>query len=90
MDLRPWKVRLKPGWDIHFKKFDMGIREQIMKKLDQMEQPLLARGLHSSRYQVEESGQYRIAFRQDEETRTKEVHFVGSHKQYEKWYRQEA
>ena len=86
MDLRPWKVELKPGWDAHFKKFDKATREQIMKKLDQMDQPLQARGMHSSKYQVEEVGQYRIAFRQDEKTLTKEVHFIGNHKQYEKWY----
>jgi hypothetical protein len=39
--------------------------------------------------QVEETGQYRIAFYQNEETRTKEIHFVGTHKQYEKWYKEQ-
>lgn len=89
MDLRPWKVVLKPEWDVHFRKFDKPVQQQIIKKLDQMEQPLQARGLHSSKYQVEEAGQFRIAFRQDEQTRTKEVHFVGNHKQYEKWYKEQ-
>jgi len=54
-----------------------------------MEQPLFARGLHSTHMQVEELGQYRIAFYQNEETRTKEVYFVGTHKQYEKWYKEQ-
>ena len=89
MDLRPWKVDLKPGWDTHFKKFDRLAQDRIIKKLDQMEQPLQARGLHSSKYHIEEAGQYRIAYEQNEETRIKEVHFVGNHKQYEKWYREQ-
>ena len=87
MDLKPWRVELKPGWNEHFKKFDKATQQRIMKKVDQMEQPMQARGLHSSRYQVEEVGQYRIAFETDEKTRTKAIYFIGDHKQYEKWYK---
>ena len=61
-----------------------------MKKLDQMEQPLVGRGLHGSRFLVEEVGQYRIAYEQDEPARMKSVHFVGTHKQYEEWYRNQT
>ena len=87
MDLTPWKLDFKPGWDLHFKKFDNSTRKHILNKLNQMKQPLGARGLHSSEFQVEEVGQYRIAFIEDETTKTKFVHFVGDHKQYEKWYK---
>ncbi|MFH1234873.1 MAG: hypothetical protein V1493_04655 [Candidatus Diapherotrites archaeon] len=87
MDLAPWKLEFKPDWGKHFKKFDSSEQKKILKKFGQMEQPLSARGLRSSRYQVEEVGQYRIAFIQDEESRTKKIHFVGNHKQYEKWYK---
>ncbi|MEK6942057.1 MAG: hypothetical protein AABW85_04340 [archaeon] len=60
-----------------------------MKKFEKMEQPLSAGGgLHSSNYQVEEAGQYRIAFIQDNQARAKSIHFVGTHKQYEKWFKQ--
>lgn len=78
----------RKGWDRRFKKFDKATQQKILKKLDQMKQPLSSRGLHSSRYQVEEVGQYRIAFIQDEKTRTKNIHFIGDHKQYEKWYKE--
>ncbi len=78
---------MKPGWDVHFKHFDKAVQGQLMKKLDQMEQPLVARGLYSSSYKIEEVGQYRIAFVEEESSRTKFVHFVGGHKQYEKWYK---
>lgn len=86
MKLDSWKIVFKPGWDIYFRDFDKSEQQKIMKKIDQMEQPLQARGLHSSRYCVEETGQYRIAFYQDGNHHTKEIHFVGNHKQYRKWY----
>ncbi|HLC93268.1 MAG TPA: hypothetical protein VJH23_06200 [archaeon] len=87
MELAPWTLDYRKGWDRHFAKFDKAVREKILKKLEQMKQPLTSRGMHASRYQVEEAGQYRIAFIQDENTRTKNIHFIGDHKQYEKWYR---
>ncbi|MCR4335388.1 MAG: hypothetical protein NUV57_02515 [archaeon] len=87
MELKPWKLEFIPDWDAHFKKFDKSVKEQILKKLNQMKQPLQARGLHSSKYQVEETGQYRIAIKTDSENRIKKIQFIGTHKQYEKWYK---
>lgn len=52
-----------------------------------MKQPLSGRGLHGSHFLVEEVGQYRIAFEQDRDARIKFIHFIGTHKQYEEWYR---
>lgn len=89
MDLTPWKLEFQPGWDIHFAKLDKAIQQQILRKFGQMKQPLQARGLHSSNYLVEEAGQYRIAFIQDDGSRVKKIHFVGNHKQYEKWYKKQ-
>ena len=89
MKLLAWQLVFKKGWDIHFKKFDTETQRRILKKLEQMKQPLQARGLKASRVSVEEAGQYRIAFFQDEEKRQKEIHFVGDHKQYEKWYKEQ-
>jgi len=87
MELKKWIIKFKPEWDIHFSDFDNETKKRVIKKINQMEQPLRARGLHSARIKVEEVGQYRIAFFQDEEKGTKEIHFVGNHKQYEKWYK---
>ncbi|MBI4360928.1 hypothetical protein HY572_04115 [Candidatus Micrarchaeota archaeon] len=87
MDLSEWRIEFEPNWDHHFRKFDRNTQLKIIKKIDHMKQPLVGRGLHGSPYMVEEVGQYRIAFEQDEKTRTKTVHFVGNHKQYEAWYR---
>jgi len=87
LELRLWALVFKKGWNRHFKNFDTATRQRILKKLEQMKQPLMARGLKASRVFVEETGQYRIAFYQNEEKRQKEIHFVGNHKQYEKWYK---
>ncbi|MFH0973376.1 MAG: hypothetical protein V1817_01135 [Candidatus Micrarchaeota archaeon] len=84
MDLASYRVEFKPGWDRYFKDFDKSVQKRIIKKLEQMKRPLQARGLHASRFRVEETGGYRIAFIQDDVNRVKRIHFVGSHPQYEK------
>ena len=89
LELKPWKLVFKKGWDRHFKKFDKSEQQRILRKLEQMKQPLKARGLKASKSVVEESGQYRIAFYQNEGKHQKEIHFVGNHKQYEKWYKED-
>ncbi|MFH1106388.1 MAG: hypothetical protein V1787_00680 [Candidatus Micrarchaeota archaeon] len=86
MELKPFRLEFNPGWDRHFRKFDRAVQERILAKLEQMKQPLPARGMHASRYKIEEAGGYRIAYIQDDEKREKRIHFVGDHKQYEEWY----
>ena len=86
LELTPFRIDFRPGWDRHFKDFDKTLQQRIIAKFKQMKQPLPARGLHTTRYKVEEVGGYRIAFIQDDENRVKHVHFAGNHKQYEKWY----
>ena len=49
-----------------------------------MENDLTPRGLHQSKYLVEEVGQYRIAYILDTQNKTKNIYFIGDHKQYEK------
>jgi len=87
LELNPWRLVFKSGWDKHFKKFDNETKKRILNKFEQMKQPLQGRGMHSSKYQVEETGQYRIAFIEYKEEGIKDIHFVGNHKQYEKWYK---
>ncbi len=86
MELNPWKLVFKKGWDKNFEKLDNSTQQRILKKFEQMKQPLQARGLKASKIVVEEVGQYRIAFYQNEKKQQKEIHFVGNHKQYERWY----
>ena len=65
---------------------DKAVKLQILKKLVQMErEDLKSRHLKKGlAYFVEEAGQYRICFSQEEKTR--KVWFIGNHKQYRKWY----
>ncbi|MFH0818176.1 MAG: hypothetical protein V1909_06120 [Candidatus Micrarchaeota archaeon] len=86
MKIEPWRLEFKPGWDENFAKFDRSVQLKILKKFEQMKNPLLGRGLHSSSYKVEEVGSYRIVYEEDGTAMAKHVHFVGTHKQYERWY----
>lgn len=86
LDLKPYRIDFRPGWDRHFRDFDKEIQRRILAKLEHMKQPLSGRWLHSFRYCVEEVGGCRIAFILDETNRVKHIHFIGNHKQYERWY----
>ncbi|MEK6953814.1 MAG: hypothetical protein AABX01_02320 [Candidatus Micrarchaeota archaeon] len=86
MELKQWRLEFKLGWDVHFKDFDKSAQQRIMKKIEQIKSPLQGRGLHSSRFKVEEAGGYRIAYIEDELAQSRRIHFVGDHKQYERWY----
>jgi mRNA-degrading endonuclease RelE of RelBE toxin-antitoxin system len=83
-----WNIEQIPGWDKYFRKFDKGIQHQILKKISQLMTTSNHRRLHQSKFCVEEVGQYRICFIITEETKTKYIHFIGNHKQYEKWYKE--
>jgi mRNA-degrading endonuclease RelE of RelBE toxin-antitoxin system len=86
MELKNWKLEFKPGWDSHFKDFDRQTQLRILKKFEQMKNPLQGRGLHSSRIKIEEVGNYRIGYIEDSASNTRRIYFVGDHKQYERWY----
>jgi mRNA-degrading endonuclease RelE of RelBE toxin-antitoxin system len=86
MELAPYRIGYRRGWDRHFDKLDAETQRQILKKIEQMKSPIVGRGLHSSEFRVEEVGGYRIVYALFEAERMKSIHFVGSHKQYEKWY----
>ncbi|MFH1199966.1 MAG: hypothetical protein V1708_02775 [Candidatus Micrarchaeota archaeon] len=67
-------------------KLDQPVLERIDKKIKQLQRELPARHLgHGLPYSIAEAGQYRIAFKTDEATKTKTVYFIGPHKEYEKW-----
>lgn len=89
LELKQWQLVFRKGWDKHFEKFDNSAKQKILKKLEQMKQPLQGRGLKASKAVVEEAGQFRIAFFQNEEKQQKEIHFIGNHKQYEKWFKEQ-
>lgn len=80
-----------PGWDIYFSKMDNSIQQMILKKIEKQKDETPARHMKFGvEFYVIEAGQYRIAIKILEKEKIKEIHFVGSHKQYEKWYKKLA
>ena len=76
------------GWDKCFGKFDEPTRERIHKKIRQLQVLEHARHLkHGLPIFVVETGQYRVCFGQEDHVRT--ILFVGTHKQYVRWYKRQ-
>ena len=74
------------GWESCFEKLDKGIRERVWKKIQQLKVLPQSRHLRQGfDFFVSEVGQYRIAYKVDEQRKVKVVHFVGDHKEYDKW-----
>ncbi|HIH19932.1 TPA: hypothetical protein HA244_01550 [Candidatus Micrarchaeota archaeon] len=58
--MESYSLRFDEGWDKHFKKFDASIQEHLMKKINQLRQPLNHRHMKQGLpYFVEEVGGYR-------------------------------
>ncbi|MDO8537571.1 MAG: hypothetical protein Q7S21_01680 [archaeon] len=85
-----YSIVLVPGWDINFSKMDNSIQQIIWKKIQKQKEETQTRHLRFGvEFYVIESGQYRIAIKIIEEEKIKKIHFVGNHKQYEKWYKKQ-
>jgi len=87
MKLVEWKIEFRKDWNKYFKKFDSNTQKKIFKKLKKMAETMKPRGLHRSRFCVEEVNQYRIVYTYDDKTNMKSIYFIGNYKQYEKWFR---
>ena len=67
-------------------KIDNSIRERLMKRIERMEHEPPGRHLmYGLGFFVVEVGQYRVVYKVEETTKT--IFFVGTHKDYEKWFR---
>jgi len=83
-----FRVGFAEDWDKYFKKLSKQEKEKIWKKILQLKGFGKARHLkHGLPFFVVESGQYRICFEEQKNSRT--IVFAGNHKQYEKWYRKQ-
>ncbi len=84
-----YALQFTPEWNACFEKLDKDIQHRIWKKVIQIEEGLPGRHMkHGLDYYVEEVGQYRICYREFEEKKVRWLHFVGDHKEYEKWVRE--
>ncbi len=83
-----YKILFENEWDEHYKKYDPSLQERIMKKIEKQQEEQNTRHLkHGIEFYVIEIGQYRCAIKINEQQKTKTIHFIGNHKQYEKWYK---
>ena len=81
-----FELHYADGWDIFYSKMDSSEKERIWKKIQQLKTLEKARHLKKGLpYFVVETGQYRVAFKEEAKKRT--IYFAGNHKQYEKWYK---
>ena len=66
---------------------DASVRERLLKRIERMQQEPPGRHLQFGLpYFVIEVGQYRIVYKYYEEKELKIIYFIGTHKEYEKWY----
>ncbi|MEW5996241.1 MAG: hypothetical protein AB1657_01455 [Candidatus Micrarchaeota archaeon] len=83
-----YALEFDEGWEEYFGKLPSEIKVRILKKIEQIKQGLPGRHLHHGvPIFVEEVGQYRICYSQDEKRKTRKIYFAGDHKDYEKWIR---
>ena len=75
-------------WLRYFQPLDKSIKERIAKKVGKILSSPTKRHLKKSLFFVDEIGQYRIIYRVFEENNKVRFYFVGTHKEYEKWYTQ--
>jgi len=84
--MNEYALEFAHGWGEAFGKLDKGMCERVWKKIQQLKMQMPARHLKQGlAFFVSEVGQYRIAYDVDEKRKVKTVHFVGDHKEYEKW-----
>lgn len=85
-----YSIEYDPKWDKHFENFSSDIQKRIWKKIMQIKTGLPGRHLHFGvDFFVEEVGQYRICYKSFEERKARKIYFVGDHKEYERWVREQ-
>ncbi len=84
-----YKAEFDQEWPEYFQPLDEGVKERIAKKIGKILEYPNKRHLKKSSFFVDEVGQYRIIYRVFEDEKLVRFYFVGTHKDYEKWYRQD-
>ena len=81
-----YRLKFVDKWDKYFENLPPDIKVRMLKKLEKIKQGLPARHLKFGfPFFVEEVGQYRICYEEDEKNRIRIIQYAGNHKDYEKW-----
>lgn len=84
-----YKATFDEDWPKYFNKLDNTTKERIAKKIKKiLEFPKKRHLRQKANFFVDETGQHRILYRVFDENNEARFYFAGSHKEYEKWYRQ--
>ena len=83
-----YKADFDLGWPRHFQPLDQGIKERVTKKIGKILEYPNRRHLKKSAFFVDEVEQHRIVYSVFEDIKLVRFYFVGTHKEYEKWYSQ--
>lgn len=84
-----YKAKFDQEWPKYFSELDETVKERIAKKIDKILVYPNKRHLSKSSFFVDEVGQYRIIYMIFEQNKMVIFYFVGTHKEYEKWYRKD-
>ena len=75
-------------WPKYFQKLDNSVKTRVAKKIKKiLVHPQKKHMKKGARFFDDAVGQYRITYRVFEENKAVRFYFVGTHKEYEKWYR---
>jgi hypothetical protein len=79
-----------PKWKERFSRLPDDLKERVIKKMRQILNGLPGRHLRFGvDFFVEEVGQYRICYKSFEDRKARRFYFIGDHKEYEKWIREQ-
>jgi len=83
-----YKAAYDEDWAKYFNNLDNIVKERIAKKIQKiLDFPRKRHLSQKAKFFVDEVGQFRILYRVFDEINEVRFYFVGSHKEYEKWYK---
>ena len=88
--INTYEANYDQDWPKYFNALDNSIKIWIAKKIGKILNHPDKRHLKKSLSFVDEVGQYSITYMIFEETGKVRFYFVGTHKEYEKWYKSSA
>ncbi len=84
-----YKAKFDQEWPRYFSGLDEAVKERVAKKIGKILTYPNKRHLNKSSFFVDEIGQYRVIYIVLEQSKTVIFYFVGTHKEYETWYKQD-
>ena len=82
-----YEAEYDQDWPEYFQKLGNDIKIRIAKKIGKIINNPNKRHLKNSSFFVDEIGQYRITYMVFEDAKKIRFYFVGTHKEYERWYK---